>query len=153
MNNKLTWHTLEYKKKERTTDWYWAVGIISLCIVVIAIILHDALFALLVIIAVGALMIFSIREPRIVEIELNDRGLRVNKELYPFVSLDSFWVDIMDERNPKIIIRSKKIMVPLIVVPIEEYNHEDIRNVLLEKLAEKEMHEPLSQKIMEGLGF
>jgi hypothetical protein len=153
MENKIIWHALEYKKKEKTADWYWAVGIISICIVGIAIFLHDALFAVFVILAVITLLIFSHREPKVMEIELGERGLKVDKENYHYTTLEAFWIDISDEREPKIILRSKKAMMPLIVIPIEEYNHEDIRNFLLEKLTEKEMHEPLSQKVMEKLGF
>ncbi|MFA6227407.1 MAG: hypothetical protein WC631_02945 [Candidatus Paceibacterota bacterium] len=153
MDNKIIWHALEYKRKEKTADWYWAVGIISVCIAGIAIFLHDTLFAVFIILAVITLIMFSRREPKVMEVELNDRGLKVDKEHYHYISLESFWVDNTDEKEPKIILRSKKTISPLIVIPIEEYNHEDVRNFLLEKLSEKEMHEPLSQKVMEKLGF
>ena len=153
MNEKIIWHALEYKKKEKTADWYWAVGIISICIAGIAIFLHDTLFAVFIILAVVTLLIFSRKEPGVMTVELDGRGLKVDNQHFPFTSIESFWVETIDEREPKILFKSKKKMMPLIVVPIEEYNHEDIRNFLLEKLTEKEIHEPISQKLMEKLGF
>ena len=153
MENKIIWHALEYKKKEKTADWYWAVGIISICIAAIAIFLHDTLFAVFIILAVVVLLMFSRREPKVMEVELSERGIKIDKQNFHYSTLEFFWVETMDEKEPKIILRSKKTMMPLIVIPIEEYSHEDIRNFLLEKLAEKEMHEPLSQKVMEKLGF
>ncbi len=153
MNDQIIWHTLEYKKKEKTADWYWAVIIIAISIVVISIIVHNILFAVLVVLAVTTLLIFSNREPMVIEVEINDKGVRVVKELYPFTSLEAFWIDTLDEDEPKIILRSKKVVMPLIVIPIDEYNHEDIRLVLLNKLEEKELHEPFSQKVMAKLGF
>jgi len=153
MNNQIIWHTLEYKKKEKTADWYWAVIIIAISIVVISILIHNILFAILVVLSIITLLMFSNREPLIIEVEINDKGIRVEKELYPFSSLEAFWIDAMDEDDPKIILRSKKVVMPLLVIPIDEYNHEDIRLILLDKLEEREMHEPLPQKIMAKLGF
>ena len=153
MNDQIIWHTLEYKKKEKTADWYWAVIIIAISIVVISILIHNYLFAILVVLSVVTLLMFSNREPLVIEVEINHKGIRVDKILYPFTSLEAFWIDVVDETEPKIILRSKKVVMPLVIIPIDEYNHEDIRLVLLDNLEEKEMHEPLPQKIMAKLGF
>lgn len=153
MNEQIIWHALEYKKREKTADWYWAVIIIAISIVVISILMHNTLFAVLVVLAVTTLLMFSNREPQVIEVEITDKGVRVVKELYPFSSLEAFWVDASDESEPKIILKSKKTIMPLIIIPIDEYSHEDIRSVLLDRLEEKELHEPLPQKIMAKLGF
>ncbi len=153
MENKISWKALEYKRKEKTADWYWAVILISLTIVVISFIIHNALFAILVIIATIILMSFSIIAPGAVEISINQKGVTVGKEMYPFVTLESFWVESQDKDNQKILFRSKKILMPLVVIPLEEHHHLDVREFLLQYLPEAEMHEPLSQKIMERLGF
>lgn len=153
MDNKLIWRALEYKKREKTADWYWAVVLIAVSIAVISFFMHNALFGLLIIISAGTLLFFSMREPKIVEIELNEKGIRLDKELFPYVSLEAFWVEGDHENDERIILKSKKTVMPLIVVPIQEYRHEDVRNYLLDYLTEKEMQEPVSQKIMEKLGF
>ena len=150
---KISWKALEYKKKEKTADWYWAVIIITISMVVIAFILHDTLFAILLIIATAALLIFSIKDPQIMEVSIDKRGIIVGKDMYPFATLEAFWLDISEDNNHKILIRSKKTFMPLIAIPLEEYHHMDMRDLLLEFLPEKEMHEPVSQKIMERLGF
>jgi hypothetical protein len=153
MENKISWRALEYKRKDKTADWYWAVILLALTIVVTSFILHDALFAILIIISTGILISFSIVAPKMVAISINQKGLTVDKEMYPFASLESFWIESMDEDNKKILLKSKKLIMPLIVIPLEEYHHLDVRDFLLKYLPEFEMHEPLSQKIMEKLGF
>ncbi len=150
---KISWKALEYKKKEKTVDWYWAVIIIVISMVIISLILHDALFAFLLIIAITSLLFFSNKDPKMIEISIDKRGIIIDKDMYPFVNLEAFWIDISDEKNHKILINSKKAFLPIISIPLEEYHHMDIRDLLLEFLPEKEMHEPLSQKIMEKLGF
>jgi hypothetical protein len=153
MENKISWKALEYKRKEKTADWYWAVILISLAMVVTSFILHNALFAILIIISTGILMSFSMTAPRTMQISINQKGLMVGKEMYPFASLDAFWVESVDGEDQKIILRSKKLIMPLIVIPLEEHHHLDVREFLLQYLTEEEMHEPLAQKIMEKLGF
>ena len=88
-----------------------------------------------------------------VEISINQKGITVEKEMYPFATLESFWVESQDEENQKILLKSKKLLMPLITIPLEEHHHLDVREFLLQYLPEEEMHEPLSQKIMERLGF
>lgn len=153
MQNKISWKALEYKRKEKTADWYWAVIIIAISITVIAFIVRDGLFAIFIILATATLLVFSIKEPKWVDISIDQRGFTVGDDTYPFATLNEFWVDISEKNNEKIILRSKKSIMPLIVIPIEEHHHLDVREFLLKYLPEKELHEPLSQKIMEGLGF
>ena len=153
MDNKISWRALEYKRKEKTTDWYWAVIIITLSIAIISFFLHDTLFGLLIIVATISLLLFSSKEPKTVTISIDKRGIVIEKDMYPFATLEAFWVDILDENEPKMIVRSKKKILPLVIIPIEEHHHLDIRDFLLKYLPEQEMHEPVSHKIMEKLGF
>lgn len=153
MENKISWKALEYKRKEKSTDWYWAVILISLAMVITSVILRDVLFAILIVISTVILISFSIMAPKIVDISMNQKGVTVGKEMYPFATLESFWVDSMDAENQKVLLKSKKIVMPLIAIPLEEHHHLDIREFLLKYLPEEEMHEPLAQKIMEKLGF
>jgi len=153
MENKISWKALEYKRKEKTVDWYWAVILISLTMVITSFIVHNALFAILIIISTAILMSFSIIAPKTVQISINQKGVTVGKEMYPFATLEAFWVESADEDDQKILLKSKKMIMPLIAIPLEEHHHLDVREFLLEYLPEVEMHEPLSQKIMERLGF
>ncbi|HZS43198.1 MAG TPA: hypothetical protein VFA52_03210 [Candidatus Paceibacterota bacterium] len=151
----LTWQALEYHHEPKSVDWFWAVGIIALCIAVTSVIYGDILFAILVLIGAGSLAIYAVREPELVQFELNEKGVRIDRKLYPYATLESFWVE--EHRNvhprPKLLIKSQKITMPLIVIPIEEIHPDDIRNFILNYLPEEEHYEPLSQKLMEYLGF
>lgn len=144
------WQTLEYEHKERTPDWFWAVGIIGAAIAATAIILHNTLFGLLIVIATFALIIHTIRAPRVMECEIDNRGVRVAHTLYPYGTLASFWIERDEE---KLLLRSQKLIMPLVVIPLRGTNPDAVREYLLEFLEEEELHEPLSQRIMEQLGF
>jgi len=153
MQNQISWKVLEYKRKEKTTDWYWAVIIIALSIAVTSFILQNGLFGIFIILATATLLAFSVKEPRWIQVMADQRGLTVGNDVYPFATLHEFWVDISEKGNEKIILKSKRSIMPLIIVPIEGDHHLNIREFLLQYLPEKELHEPLAQKIMERLGF
>jgi hypothetical protein len=65
--------------------------------------------------------------------------------LYPFLTLDSFWIDA-HEHPPKVLFKSTKMFMPFISIYIEEVDREKVRDILLNYIAETELHEPLTPK-------
>ncbi|MSU45467.1 MAG: hypothetical protein EXS47_02465 [Candidatus Zambryskibacteria bacterium] len=157
----LTWSALEYHHSPKNSDWYWAVGIIAISVAATAIIFGNIIFAFFIIISAFALSLLAAREPKTITCEINDRGIITNTSLHPFNTLQSFWVEDLahlrdhenPHHNPKVIIKSKKAFMPFIVLPIDEIEPDEIRETLLVYLLEEEHIEPLSQKVMERLGF
>jgi len=147
---KISWYGPEYFHKEKGGDWYWAVGIISSALVTVAILIENYIFALFIALASFTLMLFASRKPKMVEISINEKGVSFEKYFYPFDSIESFWINA-DLKH--ILIKSKKLLMPLIVLPLEENDPEMIREELGLYLDEEELNEPFFQKILEVLGF
>lgn len=149
------WEEHEYYFQEKTSDWYWAVGIIGVSIAILAIIFNNTLFAVLVLLSTFALSLFASKEPKVVRFEINKSGILIANTLFPFGTLDSFWVEDNKHINrpSHLYIKSKKLIVPLIVIPLGQTNPEDVRDFLLDHLLETPHSEPLGQKILEYFGF
>lgn len=149
------WETEEYYFQEKTSDWYWAVGIIGVSISVLAVIFSNALFALLIFLSTFALTLYGSRRPNVLKFEVGKRGIMIGNTLYPFGTLESFWVE--DRRHigrpSKLVIKSRKPMVPLIAIPLGETNPEEVRDFLMDHLLESHHPEPLGQKLLEYFGF
>lgn len=152
MKSPISWRAPEYYHRDKRADWYWAVAIISISAAATAFILDNVLFGLLVIIAACSLMIYASRRPAIIDVEINEKGIKMGKVFYPYANLDSFWVE-ETHAYPKILLKSKKALVSHIVVHLEEQDPEEARVFLREHLPEIEQHEPLMQSVMEYLGF
>jgi hypothetical protein len=146
------WSAPEHYHYEKSSDWYWAVGIITATAAVLAFIFGQIIFGIFIIVAAVTLCLHAATNPRLVRYEINDRGIVVNNVLYPFLSLESFWIDTLHP-EPKILIKSQKMFMPIISVPIEEVDPEDVRTILLHYIAETEHIEPFTQKLLEVLGF
>ncbi len=151
-NEKLEWSHLEYEEKERNTDWFWALGIIVVAISVTSIIYQNYFFAILIILSGILIAVFAVKKPEMVHYEINQKGLMIKNRLYPYEKIKSFWVQT--EKNPTLFIKSERIFMPIISLPIEESSVNEIKNIMLSnQLPEEEMHEHISEKIMESLGF
>lgn len=149
----LTWQAYEYVHREKSNDWFWALGIIAVGGAIAAIFLHNLLFALLILVAGVALGLFAAREPDLVTFAITRRGVRINEDLYSYQNLDGFWIeDISEAHVPKLLLKSKKILMPMLVIPIEKVEPEDVYAALLYFLPEEELHEPFAHKIMEFVG-
>lgn len=153
-NVQFSWSAPEHVYTEKGPDWFWAVGIITLTLAIAAIAYGNVLFAIVIVVGAVALTLQSLRRPQTVEFAIGERGITADETLYPYSTLHSFWV----EHNPheqKLILQSQKTLMPYIVIPIDksEVDPEAVRHELLYFLPEEEHLEPLSQKIMEYLGF
>ena len=148
----IEWNATEHYHFERSPDWFWAVGIISVTCAVLAFIFSNIVFGIFIIIAALTLVIHAAKAPRNLHYEINDHGVVIDNILYPFLNLDSFWIDTL-HHEPKVLLKSRKTFMPYISIPISEVSPEDVRTVLLTYIAEQEHVEPFSQKLMEVLGF
>jgi hypothetical protein len=161
-NEKLSWTALEYEEKTHSQDWFWALGIIIVTSSIASIIFGNYFFAALLILSGLLLAFFSIRKPDIVEYKLTDRGLTIRSRFYPYENIKSFWVQMHDPleinreifKEPLFFIHSERAFMPIITIPINEEIGNHIRLIMLEEnVAEVEMKEHPSEKIMEALGF
>lgn len=151
----IKWSALEYEEKNRSIDWYWAVGIIALAIAIVAVIYQNYLFAILTVISAFTLLLYAARQPREVQFELSRRGVRVNSVLYPYATLKSFWIHHHDgDRRGKLIVQSEKTLMPYVTIPLPDTPDADTINDFLSLyLPEEEHPESLSEILMERLGF
>lgn len=154
----LTWRAHEYHHFSKTTDWYWVLGFVAFLGIVISVYVANYLFAVVLIVGTFSLMLHAEKEPEYGDFELSDQGVKVHNSFFLYNSLHSFWIEEYHDDHDNLIhsrllIKSNKFFMPLIVMYIDEVSPEDIRRYLLRHLKQEELHEPLGQKLMEYFGF
>ncbi len=154
-SKKLTWQALDHIREKKSSDWFWVIGIIAIAISILAIFFNNVLFALLVIIGTAVIFMVANNPPRMVDYQINRKGVQVGDILYTYASLQSFYV--IDEDGfdrDRIILKSRKTFMPLIIIPLgDQVRPDEIREYLIEYLDEEEMYEPTIQQILTRLGF
>ena len=151
----IRWQGYEYEHQERGSDWFWALGIVGITGAITALILENVLLAILILIATGVVALFALRHPNVAHFEISERGIAIDNTLFFYHTLESFWVeDRYEELPPKLIVKSQKVLMPFIIVPLhEELRPEDVRDFLLDHLHEEEHQEPFSERLMNIIGF
>ncbi len=159
LGEKISWSAFEYEHKERSQDWFWALGIIIFASCSASIIFGNYFFAILLLLG-GALFGFTAtREPEVVNFELGALGLKINDRLYPYQNIKSFWVQKHPPGEegvvrPTLFVRSERVFVPIISIPLEEPMLDKIHDIFLaHNVPEEEMQDHPSERIMEMLGF
>ena len=149
----VTWEALEHHHIEKGSDWFWALGIITLCATITAFFFGNFLFAILIMLSGSTMALFAGRAPQLIAFSVSTRGIRVGDNIYPYTTLDAYCIDEESQPEPQLLIRSKRMHMPMIILPIPpEYIH-DIEDLLFERLSEEEMEEPFGSKVLEFFGL
>jgi len=154
--DKLEWTALEYKEKERSKDWFWALGITMAASAATALIYGNYFFAILILLSGALLWFLALKNPDLIHYEINDKGVKIESRIYPYENIRSFWIEASG--NPTLFIKTERIFMPVISIPLENISGrislEDIHNIFLVKeIPEEEMREHPALHIMEFFGF
>lgn len=150
-----SWQTPEYVHREKSSDWYWVVGIVAAGIAVTAIIFGNLLLALLVAISAFVLALFASRRPQTIRVEVTDKGIHIEQAFYPFRSIRSFAIDESHHDGLRLIIESDRPLVPYVAVPIpdDEEKAEELRTFLAGRLKEEHFEENPVHLFFERIWF
>ncbi len=149
----ISWEAPEHRHIEKTSDWYWVLGIIAISASVVSIILNNVLFSIVILLAATTMIVFGHRKPKMVSFEISVRGVRINEDLHPYDTLHAYSVDEEAPEGPQLILKSKHTFMPLIIIPLPYDYIDDIEAILGLRLLEVHMHEPLSHRLLEAFGF
>lgn len=149
----ITWEAPEHHHIEKSGDWFWALGIIALCGAVAAFFFGNFLFAILILIGAFAMALVAVQKPKVLAFSVSTRGVRVGEKIYPYSTLESYFIDEESPNGPQLLLKSKHLYMPLIIMPIPPEYTDDIEDLLLDRLPEEELEEPLAHKVLEIFGF
>lgn len=153
----LSWRAKEYEAEEKSTDWFWALGVLAISAAAASFILHNVLFGVFILISAFLLALFVVRKPRAVLFALTRKGVLIDQALYPYASLESYWIYVHpneDEDHPILLLKSQGFFTPLISIPIpHNIAPERVDEILGDILDLEEHSPPIAQRVFEFFGF
>ena len=150
---KLEWIAPEFIKYKREKSWFILPGLIALALVVIAIILKNFLFTVGIIIAAFIVYFYAIKEPRKIKFSISGKGVQIDNQIYEWEDLKSFWVFYRPPEVKEISIRSKKLLMPYLKIPLGGQNPVDVRKLLLKFLPERKHKESMIDEWAKKIKF
>jgi hypothetical protein len=149
----ITWQAQEYEYIRKSSDWYWAVGILTLGLFTVALIFQNVLFAVFMLIAGFTTALYGARPPRTVNFELSSEGIHIHNRMYTYEMLQSFWIFYHPPDIKEISIESQKFIMPHIKIPLGDTNPVAVRAYLQQFLPERQQEESLIETGTRFLGF
>ena len=73
----ITWEAPEHHHVEKGNDWFFALAIIIIALVIAAVLFDNVLFALVIGLAGGALAVSAAKRPAIIPYGVTVRGIRM----------------------------------------------------------------------------
>ena len=148
------WNSPEFEFKEKTKRWYWIVGVVAAVLIILAVIFQNYLFGFLIL--VGGFLMFSLatKEPLILPIEVSQHGIKIHDDMYSYAEISAFWIGENKNQEPILLFATNRRIAPIISVNIESHiNIMQLREYLMEFTEELEIREPLTDKIIDRIGF
>lgn len=151
---KFTWQGTEHEHMEKTVDWYWGLGIVIVTGIIISIVSKNYLFAVLLVLGGSLLAKYANDVPHPVTVEISQRGIKLNDDLYTYETIVSFWMyQDAKQKNQLLIVTGRKILPQRIVTLPAEIPVIAIREYLMDFIEEKESKPSTIDILAESFGL
>ena len=142
--DEISWKIEESNFTPKTTEWFWALGILMLAFIVFSILLKNYLLIIIMALAAFIIYINKNQKPRQIDFCLNSNGLYIEQKFYPYDNFESFWIfPAHPEKKQELALRQKQRLASLLIIPFHSDDENKIRKILAIHLAENEEQESL----------
>jgi len=118
-----------------------------------AIFTGNFLFALLIALTFFSLLVYALKKPSLIRVAITSRGVKVSRTLYKYENLESFWIFYSPDGIKELSLKSKKMIMPYIKIPLGKANPVKVRRALVKYLPEKRQEESLLDNLSRNLRF
>ncbi len=147
------WEAPEHYHEEKKSDWYRALGILTVTAAAASILLGNPLLGILIVLAGVVMALLANREPPVIPFAVTTRGVRVNDVLYPYSTLESYHIDTENSYQPLLLVKSDRLFMPLIIMPLPGEYIDEVESIVELRLKNEHLEEPFASKLLEFFGF
>lgn len=151
--NPISWQAMEFKHYHKSIGWFLALYCIALLLIVYEIFEKDLFAAVTIFILAVFTTLFARQKPKIVDVNLNSQGIKIDNISIPYKQIKHFWiVEHPDHRTLNF--ETTAYFHNSAVLELGDADPEDIRHFLLGHLYEHEDSTPtFVQRVMHRLKF
>lgn len=147
-----TWTGPEYAHKEKSMDWLWTIGLITVVGAIATLYLHSYIFGIFILVSGASLIFFSVREPLNVTFTITGDGITIAGKDFPYSKLKGFNI-IEYPTYSRLLVMTDGHFLPVINLPLPLSSQNEAYDILIKFIPELPLEESPSMKFMEKLGF
>ncbi len=146
----INWQAKEHIERKKTAGWYVGLAVVAVALAALAIWLQYISFLAVIIFAVIALLVYTMRPPRTLTYSLTEDGISEGNNLHPFDKFKSFGV-FNEENHYSIVLIPKARFGTRMTVYFPEAEGEQIVDFFGERLPMEEVKLDFLDKLVRWL--
>lgn len=146
----IDWDAEEYIRTTKHAGWYVGLGIVTIGLVIFSLVLGWWSFTLLLVLSAVALVVYSVRPPRVLHYSLTNKGLSENGKLYSYDEYKNFGV-VVDGKKSSIVLTPRKRFAPRVTVYFPNEDGEKIVDAFGMRLPMEEVRMDFLDKLVKIL--
>ena len=146
----VSWDAQEYVVRDKNGGWYAGLVIIGLLLIAGSILLQWWTFAVLILVSVIALIVYSVRPPRMIHYELTSEGLREGTREYKYADYKAFGV-MHEGAHFSIVLVPRKRFSSKVTIYFPEANGEAIVDQFGAHLPMEEVKQDILDRVVKFL--
>ncbi|MEN9582952.1 MAG: hypothetical protein RL641_906 [Candidatus Parcubacteria bacterium] len=140
--------------KNRTVDWYWAIGLITIVGATTAFIVGNALFGIFILLGGGLLFYTNLHHGDDTDVHINEKEIVVNGLRYRTKKMHSFAITKSGAEDDILIVRTDRFFMPMLILHIsDDISLSDLEETLSVRIKKEDLREPPANAVAEKLGF
>ena len=149
----LSWKAHEFDQQKKGPMWFVVFAVIVIGLIFLAFWWKAFTMMVFLILAVFLIIIYALKEPRIVNFSITPLGMDIDNVLYKYSDMSSFWIFYEPPEIKELDIKLIRGFSPHLSIPLGKTDPNDIRKILLEYLPEKKEKLSVADGIARKLKF
>ena len=146
----ISWEAEEYIVRDKNAGWYVGMVVVGLLLSALAIWLQAWTFLAVIVLSVVALLVYTLRRPRMLHYSLTERGLSEGEHLYNYDDFKAFGV-LKEGQHFAIVLTPRKRFSPRVTVFFPEAQGEAIVDAFGARLPMEEVRLDVLDRLIKFL--
>lgn len=149
----MVWTVTTHEHRDRSVDWYWALGVIAIAGAVVSVFMGNILLAVIIVLGVGSIGYLAARGPREHVVKIDNRGISIDGSRYAYSAINSFWVE-HEVEQPQLFMTLRGIVTPHFSLTLDsEAQGDAVRRHLARHVEEEEQGPHLGEHLAKIFGL
>jgi len=141
------WQAPEYESYDRDKKWYTVMTLGLIAIITYAFFTNSPIMAITFILIGMVEYIYISRNLQMLNFMITEKGIVVEKEIYEFEQINSFWIFYDSEIIKSLSLHTKNSLMPYLQIPLHNEDPDEIHKILTQYIPEIKQHYRLQDSI------
>ena len=105
----VSWQAQEYLTMEHHAGWYVGLAVVGIGLSALAIWFRGWTFLALIIVSIIAILVFSLRPPRVISYHIDNKGIKEGATFHPYSNFRAFGITKDGEHYSAVLIPKKRL--------------------------------------------